>query len=362
VEVIYTRFYGETEETVKTLCIRLGNIHQRIITLENKVKELTELEHYVQSFKQQTRLQLKDLSFSGTYLYSCVYAIPTEIYETLSDKLNPDLFGSTFIEADDETILHLVARTVIKKNIETIIRDSGGKALQIPDRDQTTEEFLADCKVEIINLQNELTKLHAEISTETKKKIRELVLFREAIFAENEKLLVLQKSSEAKYVNLIEGWVPSRDVEFATAELREKIGYIFIDTRPPSKNEKPPTKMKNPVVLKPFQIIVNLFGTPKYDEWDPTPIVAYSFALFFGIMLGDVIYALCLIALTKFALPHMVDDPESEGTKLFQRILYISSGTSLVIGLLTGTYLGDFYRFFGIESLALSKGISALFS
>ncbi len=120
--------------------------------------------------------------------------------------------------------------------------------------------------------------------------------------------------------------------------------------------------MNNPAVLKPFQIIVNLFGTPKYDEWDPTPIVAYSFALFFGIMLGDVVYALCLIALTKFALPRMVDDIESEGSKLFQKILYISSGTSLLIGLLTGTYLGDFYRFFGIESLALSAKISALFS
>jgi vacuolar-type H+-ATPase subunit I/STV1 len=68
VEVIYTRFYGETEETVKSLCIQLGNMHQRIITLEKKVVELTELEHYVQPFNQQTRLQLKDLSFSGNYL------------------------------------------------------------------------------------------------------------------------------------------------------------------------------------------------------------------------------------------------------------------------------------------------------
>ena len=362
VEVIYTRFYEETEETVKTLCIQLGNMHQRIINLENKVEELTGLEHYIQPFQQQTDLQVKDLSFSGTYLYSCVYVLPTEIYETLPDKLNPHIFGFTFIEAENETILHLVARTVNKQNIETIIKDSGGKTLQIPDRDQTIAEFLTNCKVEISNLQNELIQLHSEIKTETRKNLRELVLFREALFAENEKLLVLQKSSEAKYVNLIEGWVPKRDVEFATAELREKIGYIFVDTRPPGKKETPPTKMNNPAVLKPFQIIVNLFGTPKYDEWDPTPIIAYSFALFFGIMLGDVVYALCLIALTKFALPRMVDDIESEGAKLFQRILYISSGTSLLIGLLTGTYLGDFYRFFGIESLALSAKVSALFS
>ena len=330
VEVIYTRLYEETEETVKTLCIKLGNMRQRIINLENRVEELAELERYIQPLQQQTNLNVKDLSFSGTYLFSCVYILPSEIYEVLPDKLNPHIFDFTVFEAQNETILHLVAKIVNRQNIETIIKDRGGKALQIPDRDQTIEKFLADCKIEASNLQNELIQLHTEISSETKKNLRELVLFREALFAENEKLLVLQKSSEAKYVNLIEGWIPKHAVEFITAELRDKISYIFIDTRPPGKNETPPTKMNNPAVLKPFQIIVNLFGTPKYDEWDPTPIVAYSFALFFGIMLGDVVYALCLMALTKFALPRMVGNIESEGTKLFQRILYISSGTSRV--------------------------------
>jgi len=59
-------------------------------------------------------------------------------------------------------------------------------------------------------------------------------------------------------------------------------------------------------------------------------------------------------------LRRFVDDPESEGFKLFQRILYISCGVALVIGLLTGTYLGNFYELFGIESLALAEGIKAI--
>jgi len=118
--------------------------------------------------------------------------------------------------------------------------------------------------------------------------------------------------------------------------------------------------MRNLTAFKPFQVIVNLFGIPKYREWDPTPIVAYSFAFFFGLMLGDVVYAVCLILAAKFALRRFVDDPESEGFKLFQRIFYISSGVGLIVGLLTGTYLGDFYQLFGIESLALAEGIKTL--
>jgi V/A-type H+-transporting ATPase subunit I len=111
--------------------------------------------------------------------------------------------------------------------------------------------------------------------------------------------------------------------------------------------------MRNATAVKPFEVIVNLFGTPKYREWDPTPITAYFFAIFFGIMLGDVVYSALLILFARLGLRLLVDDPKTEGFKLFQKIIYISGGFGLVVGLLTGSYLGNFYQFFGIESLTL---------
>ena len=83
---------------------------------------------------------------------------------------------------------------------------------------------------------------------------------------------------------------------------------------------------------------------------------------FFGIMLGDVVYAALLILFTYFGLRLLVDDPKTEGFKLFQRIFYISGGVALVIGVLTGSYLGNFYEFFRIESLALAGRIQEMFS
>jgi len=115
--------------------------------------------------------------------------------------------------------------------------------------------------------------------------------------------------------------------------------------------------MRNATAVKPFEVIVNLFGTPKYKEWDPTPVIAYSFAFFFGIMLGDVVYSALLMLFATFGLRLLVDDPKTEGFKLFQRIIYISGGVGLVIGLLTGNYLGNFYEFFGIETLTLVEQI-----
>jgi len=91
---------------------------------------------------------------------------------------------------------------------------------------------------------------------------------------------------------------------------------------------------------------VGLFATPKYGGWDPTPLIAYFFAFFFGLMLGDVIYAVGLFLAARFLLPSFVDDPEADGFKLFQRVIYTSSVVALIVGVVSGIYLGDFGDWF----------------
>jgi V/A-type H+/Na+-transporting ATPase subunit I len=120
--------------------------------------------------------------------------------------------------------------------------------------------------------------------------------------------------------------------------------------------------MKNTAAIKPFEVIVNMFGTPKYREWDPTPITAYSFAIFFGLMLCDVAYAIGIILAARFLIRKFVDDPHSEGYRLFQRVLYVSGGVALVLGLLAGNYLGDVYTFLGVDSAALVEPVRQMLS
>ncbi|MBT9144060.1 MAG: hypothetical protein DDT29_02474 [Dehalococcoidia bacterium] len=125
--------------------------------------------------------------------------------------------------------------------------------------------------------------------------------------------------------------------------LKEAIDIVFVDARAAAESEEPPTKLNNLKPLRPFEVIVRLFAIPKHKEWDPTPLIAYSFAFFFGLMLGDVIYALGLLLAVRFILPSFVDDPQSDGFRLLQRVIYISSVVALILGLMTGTYLGDFF-------------------
>ena len=361
IEVIYARPLEEIDTDTRSLCTKLTNMHHQAAKLAERIEALTQLKTYLQPLGQQIDIRLSDLSFSGSYLSSRVFVLPSGMYETIHSTIESRALERLAITVADETLLYVIAKTADHENIESGVIGAGGRALTIPSENVTPEEFLEVVDDRIHNIEEELARINQEIEDKTRENLRTLVLLREALSAENERLSVLRKACEAKYVTLVEGWIPESNVESATAELKENVGYVFIDSRQPEKSEQPPTKLRNAHGLQPFQVVVNLFGIPRYGEWDPTPIIAYSFAFFFGLMIGDVAYALCIILFARFLLPRFVDDPESEGAKLFQRLLFISSTVGIVVGLLTGTYLGNFYAFFGIESLAISKGIAALF-
>lgn len=56
-----------------------------------------------------------------------------------------------------------------------------------------------------------------------------------------------------------------------------------------------PTIMKNFSLVKPFETLTRMYGTPTYSEIDPTPVIAFTFPLLFGLMFGDIGHGLVLI-------------------------------------------------------------------
>jgi len=356
-EVIYTRPFDELGKEVRSLYTRFAELHEKTVKIDNEVEQLTEQKKYLGAFAHHHGLKLRDLSFSGDYLFSGVFILSTETYETLHNQLDKYLLGGIIGTVENETVVYAISKVENREALESLVTNAGGRILAIPDEDLTLKEFLARAEDKLHRLEEKLAQLNNELESKAGQELRNIALLRLALIAENQRLSVLTRACEAKYVTLIEGWVPQDNVESAIVELKENIDYVFIDTRQPESSEEPPTKLKNPTMLKPFQLVVTLFGTPRYREWDPTPVVAYSFAIFFGLMVADVGYAIGLILLSRFLLVRLLGGSESEEMKLFQRLIYICGGVALVMGLLSGSYLGDVYTFFGFENLAVVAGV-----
>lgn len=86
------------------------------------------------------------------------------------------------------------------------------------------------------------------------------------------------------------GWMPVRQAAKLEKEIDKDPGIVLFYREAPEKVEsiQPPTKLKNNIVFRPFEMFVKMYGLPDYREIDPTPILAVTYILFFGIMFGDV--------------------------------------------------------------------------
>jgi len=108
---------------------------------------------------------------------------------------------------------------------------------------------------------------------------------------------------------LISGWVPAGKVDEVTRTLQELTGgRAVIEARDPASlkdviegRTAVPVLLSNPWFLKPFERIITTYGFPSYNEVEPTPFVALSFLLMFGLMFGDVGQG-AIIALTGLAM------------------------------------------------------------
>lgn len=89
------------------------------------------------------------------------------------------------------------------------------------------------------------------------------------------------------------GWMTEKDAHSFQTDIKDdsKI-FCIIDGEDdehiqPETHQQPPTKLKNPKLFKPFEMYINMYGLPAYNEMDPTWFVAITYSFIFGAMFGD---------------------------------------------------------------------------
>ena len=192
----------------------------------------------------------------------------------------------------------------------------------------------------IRNLLKETETETREVMTEASSLARHLDKLKymyDYILERKSNLAVKQQLADTNYTFVIEGWIKKADFNRLQMELSKVTSNFEIFKIDPAKDEKPPVVLKNPAILSPFELITNIYGTPKHDEFDPSLPLAFFFALFFGLCLGDFAYGLILAVISIYFLKRY-RLPEG-GKKLF-RLLLFGGGVSGIVGILTGSYLG----------------------
>ncbi len=140
-------------------------------------------------------------------------------------------------------------------------------------------------------------------------------------------------SSERAFV--VTGWVPERRREEVVAALAPVGGDVDLTFEPPRPGDRVPVELVNPRLLRPFEVLTDLYGRPRYGDLDPTPLLAGFFFLFFGMCIGDVGYGLMLIVAAWLIKSRLDVGP---GVRKFMDLLMLGGVASMLVGVATRSY------------------------
>ncbi len=214
----------------------------------------------------------------------------TVFYECYNDK--DYIYGIYFVPATNQV------------QVNTIYNSLHFEAFEMPDEyEGTPEDICNTIQTQITDLEEQIKLMNKQSEDFLKNHEEDIISARNELRRHNDsfdirKMAAVTVSSEVDSAYYILcGWMSFEDTDnFITATKKDKKVTVIVDnSQEVSEINKPPTKLKNPAIFRPFEMFVNMYGLPAYNEIDPTIFVALTYSFIFGAMFGDVGQGLCLV-------------------------------------------------------------------
>ncbi len=272
----------------------VDRVREQVSALSKEKRELKEqIAQLEQALIQIQHLHGLGVPFDDVFGMSYVKVrfgrLPADSYPKLAFYDNRTFFFFAFDHDDSYYWGVYFAPATQVAVIDDIFKSLYFERIRVPDYiHKTPEEAIVNLNKALDVRRTRLEKVRKDL-----KEIRE----KEASTL-NQAFTELKASSDIfglrKYVAVInnrfylEGFVPVSEWDEFSTEMGkiETVSCIFQpdDTNP---TLTPPTRLKNCRFAKPFQMFVEMYGTPGYHDFDPTLLVSITYSLIFGIMFGD---------------------------------------------------------------------------
>lgn len=315
----------QVEETKTTAPLEpvSGNVRQKILSLELNIAEEDAGRKKVQGLLQELAHKIEELTpFAQLPLVFEDYR-GYDSLEVLVGKAPRELAGLEKVTQDYEmfTVPGFVAVFVPKASVAAVrdfLGQQGFTSVSIPEGHGHPRELLTESLAEKERWEKRLTDIDQRLITLRERYASFLATAKVHLEIEVEKAEAPLRFAVTEHTFIVEGWVPEETFPRMRADL-EKIPDMFVselEVASENKTEKhdapkpePPVLLRNPKPVKPFEMLVNMFGTPSYHEIDPTVVFSLAFPMMFGIMVGDAGYGILWMAYGIWLLRRWKDRP-----------------------------------------------------
>ena len=220
--------------------------------------------------------------------------------------------------------------------------NNDGEAPEGCQEQYLNQKSAADLQKDVEGLNGLLVAQNARIELWAKENIpaleNELKQLQEQI---DWKRVTLNTDSEADgSLKILEGFCPIDQVPALDAVLEKQ--EVYYQAEDPTAEDNTPIKLRNNRFTQLFESLTGMYGWPNYGEFDPTPILAPFFLLFFAMCMGDCGYGILLMIIGVLIAKKKLNIEMFDG--LGPIITVLGVGTT-VVGFFLGTFMGiDLYQ------------------
>ena len=225
--------------------------------------------------------------------------------------------------------------------IQEVLQKLEFRDLRVPERGgvpsdllKLTEQNEAEASRKIESLKKEVEAMNAQYSDF-------LLASDEVLSIENQKAELPLRIATSQNAFIIEGWTASEDYDKVVSTVNSATnGRVYITSTEIEEEDEEeghvPVEYNNSKPVAPMQEIMDLYSRPKYTEIDPSSILFITFPLIYGLILGDIGYAIILGAMA-LAIKTLV---KSDAVKPLMNILLYCQISTFIFGIIYGEFLG----------------------
>ena len=169
------------------------------------------------------------------------------------------------------------------------------------------DEYEGTPKEAIQTLETQINSLNASIQNVNDQIAAALDNQKADLFAAHDKLAEFSRNFDVRKLAactkqdvhtffILCGWMTEKDAKAFQKEIAEDENtFCIVEDDHDNIVSRPPTRLKNPKLFRPFELFIQMYGLPAYNEIDPTILIGLTYSFLFGFMFGDVGQGLCLM-------------------------------------------------------------------
>ena len=289
---------------------------------------------------KDVNLNINDL-YESERVFVETGSISSQFYDSLRKELLEKHLEKSLVyklsERDKISFIVGIASLDEKEEFSEILREFGFTRIRIKAEGPVGEE-LEKLKANSKKYKNDISKLEEEIGGFSKY-MDDFYLYESFLENEKKKEASVENFLKTKSMDVIEGYVPSDMAETFKKDLTSVLGEEYLlDIRKADLDDPDvPIILDNNSVVEPFESVVETYALPRYNEIDPSLLVAIFYTIFTGFMIGDLGYGL-LGVIGTIAMLKLKDFPKSS-EKMVKLFLAISL-SACFFGILFGSVFG----------------------